>query len=262
MRFPPRTRELQFDEKWGFVAKKEKNCDGDDPLDRFRGDDWDHVGLDPEHRLLLSLVPGKRTAENCEKLVEDAKRRTGGRTDILMTSDEHWPYTPAIEKAYAAEVPQPQRPAPGRPPGPPPPARVMPGDLCYATVHKTRKKGRVVSVARTIVFGTAALLKTLLARSTVSTTINTSFVERENGTDRGQNARKARKTYCFSKEWDVHNAASHFIGYSYNFCWPVRTLRIKGPDGRWQKRTPAMAAGLADHLWTTQEWATYPPRPP
>lgn len=186
-----------------------------------------------------------------------------------MTSDEHWPYTPAIEKAYAVEVsPQPKRPAPGRPPAPPPPpappapTRVMPADLCYATVHKTRKKGRVVSVVRTTVFGTAALLKALLERSTVSKTVNTSFVERENGTDRGQNSRKARKSYCFSKEWDLHNAASYFICYSYNFCWPVRTLRVKGADGRWRKRTPAMAAGLADHVWTTQEWATYPQRPP
>ena len=138
----------------------------------------------------------------------------------------------------------------------------MPKDLCYATVCKTREKGRVVEVVSKLVFGTVALLNALISRSLVSRTINTSFVERQNGTERGQNSRKARKTYCFSKDWDLHNAASYFIGLSYNFCWPVRTLRIEGADGHWQARTPAMAAGLADHVWTTEEWATFPARAP
>ena len=50
----------------------------------------------------------------------------------------------------------------------------------------------------------------------------------------------------------MHRAASYFIGYSYNFCWPVRTLRVREPDGPWQARTPAMAAGLSDHVWSTR----------
>ena len=57
-RFPPRTREVRFDEKWAFVAKKEKNCDEDDPADDHKGDTWDHVAFDPESRLVLSVVPG------------------------------------------------------------------------------------------------------------------------------------------------------------------------------------------------------------
>lgn len=241
------------------MGKKEAHCDPDDPLDRLRGDDWDHTAIDAESRLLLSLVPGKRTAENCDKVVEDVKIRTGSRTDLLITTDEHAPYTSAIEKAYAVEVPQPKSPGPGRPPAP---KRVMPEDLCYATVRKTREKGRVVEVVRTVVFGTVAILNALLSRSRVSRTINTSFVERNNGTDRGQNSRKARKSYCFSKEWDLHNAASYFIGFSYNFCWAVRTLRLKTADGEWLVRTPAMTAGLADHVWTTEEWITYPAKGP
>ena len=215
--------------------------------------------MDSESRLLLSLVPGKRTGENCDKLVQDVKMRTGGRTDLLMTTDEHAPYEAAIEKAYSVEVAQAKPPGPGRPPGP---KREMPKDLCYATVRKTREKGRVVEVVCKLVFGSAVLLGWLLSRSRVSRTINTSFVERNNGTDRGQNSRKRRKTYCFSKDWELHNAASYFIGFSYNFCWPVRTLRIEGADGEWLSRTPAMAAGLADHRWTTEEWATYPARGP
>ena len=61
-----------------------------------------------------------------------------------------------------------------------------------------------------------------------------------------------------SKDWDVHQALTSCTMYSYNFCWPVRTLREKVPEGRWQPRTPAMAAGLADHVWSLDEWLTLP----
>ena len=61
--FPPRTREVQLDEKWSSVAKKQKNCDPLDPADDHKGDWWDHVALDPEHRLVLAVVPGARSLE-------------------------------------------------------------------------------------------------------------------------------------------------------------------------------------------------------
>jgi hypothetical protein len=234
---------VQFDEKWSFVGKKQDHCDPGDPLDLLKGDDWSHIAIDPEHRLLISLVPGKRTGENCEKLVEDTKRRTGGRTDLLITSDEHSPYTPAIEKAYAREVPRPKKPGPGRRPKP---DRVMPEDLCYATVCKTRKHGRVVEVVRAVVFGTAARLAAMLKRSTVSKTVNTAFVERANGTERGMNARTTRKTYCFSKQWEFHNAAAYLIGFSYNFCWPVRTLRVPTTSGQRMSGSPIPHGRLSE----------------
>jgi hypothetical protein len=208
--------------------------------------------------LLLSLVSGKRNGEVCERLIQQVHDRTGGRTDLLITSDEHAPYETAIHKVYGVEQPQPKRPGPGRPPKL---KKVVPADLCYATVRKRREKGRVVEVVRTVVFGTLCLLGILLKQSTASTTINTSFVERNNGTDRHQNSRKRRKTYGFSKDLAIHRASSYFIGYSYNYCWPVRTLRTREPGGPWQARTPAMAAGLSDHVWTIEEWITYPARP-
>ena len=88
--------------------------------------------------------------------------------------------------------------------------------------------------------------------------ISTSYLERQNATDRHRNARKGRRTYRFSKDWEVHEALTAFTMYSYNFCWPVRTLRQRGPDQRWQQRTPAMATGLADHVWSLEEWITLP----
>ncbi len=256
--FPPQTSEVQFDEKWSFVGKKEKNCAADDPDDARQGDNWDHVAIDPEHRLVVSVVPGKRTAENTRKLVEDFKERTEGRIMNLMTSDEYPSYETAILEAYGEEV----RPEPtGKPGRPAKPYKVPPKDLKYATVHKTRENGRVVKIEPRVVFGTMAAVLAALAISTVSAAVNTAFIERNNGTDRNRNGRKVRKTwktYCFSKDWDVHGAVTCFTMYSYNFCWPVRTLRVQEEHGGWSQRTPAMAAGLADHAWSLTEWLTFP----
>jgi IS1 family transposase len=193
----PETREIQMDEKWSFVAKKQKNCDQDDPEDRFRGDCWDHVAFDPEHRLVVSVVPGERTAESAQELVSDVKERLGDRVPELITTDEYAPYAGAILEALGEEVVPPRTGQPGRPKKP---YKVAPAGLNYATAHKTRKKGRVVEVARRVIFGTAATLEKALVNSGVSRTVNTSFVERHNGTDRNRNARKVRKTYCFSKD--------------------------------------------------------------
>ncbi|MEO5378361.1 MAG: hypothetical protein H7832_11365 [Magnetococcus sp. DMHC-6] len=63
-------------------------------------------------------MPGKRTAEHCLQVVEEVQKRTGGRTDLLLTSDEYAPYQTAIKRNYATEELQPKRPGPGRPPKP------------------------------------------------------------------------------------------------------------------------------------------------
>jgi IS1 family transposase len=253
--FPPQTREVQFDEKWAFVGKKEKHCDPSDPADARQGDHWDHVALDPEHRLVVSVVPGERTAENTKELVQDFHRRTDGRIPNLITTDEYPAYETAILETYGETVVPERTGKPGRPKAP---YQVPPSALNYATVHKTREKGRVVHIDFRVIFGTLATVLAALALSRVSRAINTAFVERHNGTDRNRNARKVRKTYCFSKDWEVHQAVTYFTMYSYNFCWPVRTLRDRGGDGHWQERTPAMAAGLTDHVWTLTEWLTLP----
>lgn len=253
--FPPRTREVQFDEKWAFVAKKQKNCDPLDPTDDHKGDWWDHVAYDPEHRLILAVVPGARSIENVEEVVAAVKGRTNGASAQLMTSDEYPAYTSAIEAAFGAPVAGPTA-GPGR--RPILPQRRLPEGLTYATVHKERENDRVVAIERRLIFGTERRLEEALDGSSVSRTVNTSFVERQHGTDRGQNARKVRKTYRFSKDWRVHEAMTYFTLYRYNFCWVVRTLRQRDAYGRWQGRTPAMAAGLADHVWSLREWVSFP----
>lgn len=253
--FPPQTREVQFDEKWSFVFKKQKRCDPSKPADDLCGDNWDHVAIDPEHRLVVSVVPGKRTPEHAQLLVDDFKERTGGRLMNLMTSDEYPAYEPAILEAYGETVQPKRRGKVGRHPKP---YKKAPKGLKYATVHKVRENNRVVKVETRIIFGTVLAIAAALAASTIGARVNTVYVERHNGTDRNRNGRKARKTYCFSKDWEVHEAMTYFTMFSYNFCWPVRTLRQKNAEGNWEQRTPAMAAGLADHVWSLREWLTYP----
>jgi hypothetical protein len=242
--FPPNTRKVEFDEKWSFVGKKEAHCDRAQAADDRCGDHWDHVAFDPEHRLVLSLVCGRRTEDHTRLLVEDCYERPGGRLLDLLCSDENPAYAPAILEVYGEEVVPERTGKPGRPAAP---YQVAPEGLNYATVHKEREGGRVRSVTTRTVYGSAG-----------AEAVSTSHLERFNGTDRNRNGRKVRKAYTFSKDWDVHEAMSAFTIFSYNFCWPVRTLRVKRADRTWQPRTPAMVAGLADHVWSLAEWLTLP----
>jgi len=213
------------------------------------------VAFDAESRLVLSVVPGERTAENVVAVVEDFRRRTGGRLMDLITTDGYSAYEDAILAAYGETITPPRTGKRGRPRAP---YKVAPEGLTYAIVEKTRAKGRVVKVATRVVFGTMAAVLLALGMSKVSRAINTAFVERENATDRHRNARKARKTYRFSKDWRYHEAVTYLTLYAYNFCWSVRTLRVREDRGHWRRRSPAMAAGLANHVWSMADWFTMP----
>jgi hypothetical protein len=222
--------------------KKQKNCNPDDPRDADCGDQWDHVALAAESRLVVSMVPGKRTAENTSLLNADFAERTGEKPPPLCTSDEYAPYATALSKQYS-DIVTPERT--GRPGRPRQPYNAPMPELTYATVHKTRKKGRIVAVTQTLVYGTQERLDAALANSTASTTINTSFVERYNGTDRHFNSRKTRSTYAFSKERELHEAASWLGVTAYNFCRTHTGLAVRTKNGGIMQRTPAMAAGLS-----------------
>jgi IS1 family transposase len=213
------------------------------------------VAIDAETRLVLAVVPGARDAESVEEVVGEVKDRTGGRVLDLVTSDDYPAYETALLEAYGQEV---TATPTGRPSRKMVPERVPPPGMSYATVEKRREKGRLVEVITRVVFGTMAAVQAAVARSTVSRRINVSFLERQNATDRHHNARKVRKTSTFSKDWRVHEAMTDFTLYSDNFCGPVRTLTERDDEGHLRRRTPAMAAGLADHVWTMREWITLP----
>jgi len=196
----------------------------------------------------VSVVVGKRTEAKARQVVHEFYERTDGRFINLMTSDEYPAYATAIAEVYATpELPGESKAAVER----------LPDDLVYATVHKTREGNRVVKVEARLVFGTLATLAAALAWAMLNC-VNTVFVERSNGTDRHRNSRKVRKTYRFSKDWEVHEAMTYFTLYSSNFCWSVRTLREEVAPKKYRQRTPAMAAGLTDQVWSLEEWLLFP----
>jgi IS1 family transposase len=244
-----------MDEKWSFVRKKEAHCAPG--ADARCGDNWDHVALDPENRLVLSVVNGKRSHKHVRRLLRDVKHIMQDRIPRLIMTDEYSAYKEEILFAYGIKTAVSRSHSRGRPPSP---RTLPPPELVYATVHKTRKNGTVVKVETRLQFGSQQQLDAVLRASKANHKVNTAFIERHNGTDRHKNSRKARKTYRFSKDWDIHNAVTKFSMYAYNFCWPVRTLRVKDEDGNFRPRTPAMAAELADHVWSIKEWALFPTR--
>ena len=215
------------------------------------------MAFDAENRLVLSVVPGKRTAENCQELIDDVHERTEGRIPLLITTDSYPSYPVAIKKTYGLRV-VPLKVLPTRPGRPRVEKLVLPEALNYAVVCKVMENDRVVKVEPRVVFGTRQSVAAALEKSTASSAVNTAYLERQNGTDRHRNSRKARCTCGFSKDLQMHEAMTYFTMYSYNFCWPVRTLARKDEHGVNQARTPAMSAGLADHVWTMYDWITFP----
>ena len=161
-------------------------------------------------------------------MVADVHRRTEGRP-VLITSDAYPVNAEAIRHVYGAEV---ERTPTGRAARRMVPERVPPPGLTYATVEKRRRLGRVVEVLVPPDLrhdGGAGPGPAAVARSR---RVNVSFLERYHATDRHKDARKVRRTYTFSKDWRVHESMTYFTMYSYNFCWPVRTLEHRDEDGR------------------------------
>ena len=229
---------------------------------------------------MLGVEFGKRSATKVLALMRRVKAQLQGRVPRLVATDEFAAYETLLPRVWPKGDQPPRldgrrarRPRTCNPPAQPKPDPA----LNYATVCKQRKCGRVTSVRTRVVFGTGASVAEAVAASTASTAVNTSFLERHNATDRHRNARKARRTYRFSKDWLVHQAVGRFTLFTYNFCHEVHTLRQRLPGPRrgrergrgqsrvprhrrprYRKRTPAMAAGLADHAWTLAEWLARP----
>lgn len=242
----------------GLRRRKEARCDPGVPAGEHNGDRWDHAALDPGHRRVVSVATGKRTAENIGALVRDFHRRTSGRLMDLIATDGYGPPPggdPGGRWRDDQAIPARQEGAP--PQGVQGPARRA--DLGDAPQDPGR--GRVVTAEQRVIFGPAGDVRAARSRSAPIRAANTPFVGRQSGTDRSRNARGVRKSYGFSKDWAVHRAIASFTMYSHNFCWPVRTLRVESEDGTWRRRTPTMAAGLADHVWSLPVWLTLPAVP-
>jgi IS1 family transposase len=239
---------LQFDEKWSFSGKKQKNLSQqDDP--QKAGDHWDVNCLDPQTKLLVTVVPGKRTADNIRRTALDAASRLSEQAaQPAIFTDGESAYRDAILEAFGHLYRSVRTRNRGRRPGP---VLRVPHSLVYAQVIKHRTAGQVKSVKIRPILGKTklqAIVEELGWRKA-----NTSAIERFNLTDRMRNERKARKTLRFSRLPRFHDWMSWISAVRYNFHQEHRSLRQAKEDGGWQKRTPAMASGLVDHNYSTIE---------
>jgi IS1 family transposase/transposase-like protein len=255
--------ECQLDELWSFVHTKEQHLPTAKLVCETYGDAWVWIAFAPVWRLVLAFVVGKRTQESANLLLSRVVHVTDEKVPFF-TSDQLAEYRTALLHAYGqwyqplrrgTRGPQPQR------------RRVPRPDLLYAQVVKQRERGQVVAVTSKVVFGDQDAVQRCLATSPASTTINTSFVERENLTLRQQNRRLTRKTNAYSKElaW-LEKQLWLSLAY-YHLVLPHESLRTRLPEPaltrgtgtprRWQTVTPAMAAGMTDHIWSTTELLSY-----
>lgn len=134
---------------------------------------------------------------------------------------------------------------------PPTRKRPQPG-WQYLQVIKQRKHGRVVGVKLRVIYGDPEEVLALLGKSTA-------YIERTHLTMRLFNGRLTRKTLAFSKSLALYRASATWEDLVYNWVRPLKTLRqqvFDDPHRRWSPRTPAMAAGLTDHIWTVKELLT------
>ena len=122
-----------------------------------------------------------------------------------MTSDEYKPYREAILEVYGQTYPRRRKHRIGRKPKP---GRRPPAGLLYATVEKHRRRGRVVRVSTHLIYGKRQALQQALEASPCSRTVNIAFVERYNGTDRHQNARKVRRSYMRRRPFSLLTATT------------------------------------------------------
>lgn len=228
------------------------------------------LSFDPVHKVIPAFVTGRICQQNADALLEETTRVNDGSLHVFF-SDQRSHYPEAILNALG-QWEQPERKGSrGRFPNP---KRIPPDDLLYAQVVKHRRNGRVVRVTYKVIFGTPQALEEYLEHSPVSSHINTSFVERQNGTMRQHNGRFTRKTLCFSKEAHWLKRQLHLAVAYYHFCLPHAGLREEivppiptkgnGSPKKWRQVTPAMSIGVTDHIWTRNEFFTFqvPPKTP
>lgn len=215
----PSTR-IEWDEIWAFCYSKERNIPEEHKGEWGFGDVWTWVALDPDTKLVATWFIGKRDGDDAMIFIADLARRLRNR--IQLTTDGYALYRPAVETAFGQ-------------------------DIDYAMLIK--EYGVDLHEGR---FSPPKIISERVHRvqgNPDETQISTSFVERQNLTMRMGMRRFTRLTNGFSKKVENHAAAIALHFMYMNFGRPHRSLANPYP------RTPAMAAGLADHIWTCEEIA-------
>src|SRR5437899_5126158 len=219
-----RVRRLQCDEIWCFVGAKAKNVRPEKKAEGW-GDTWTWTGLDADTKLCVSYLVGGRGADWAMDFMEDCASRIKGR--VQVTTDGHKAYLEAVEGAFGM-------------------------DCDYAQLQKiygapSDEETRRYSPAKCI----GCDLK-VVSGNPDPAHVSTSYVERSNLTLRMGNRRFTRLTNGFSKKVDNHRHMVALFFLYYNFCRVHQTIRV----------TPAMEAGIADHVWTLEEMCALLPELP
>jgi hypothetical protein len=214
--------------------------------------------MDPERKLLLAIDVGNRTLAMAQRFVHHVAQVLAPDCAPLFLTDGFKEYLTALLTHYGHWVQSPRRQAQG--PAPKPRWMPLPG-LLYAQVVKTVRRRRLVDVKHRVVFGSLEAVEHLLAP--LGWHINTAFVERINLTIRQHVAAVGRRVSTLCKGEDGLLQQLAVFHCSYNCCLPHASVRLplpqpepthgSGSARQWRPCTPAMAAGLTDHVWTLRE---------
>jgi IS1 family transposase len=210
-------KQIQCDEIWAFVGMKDKNVPAALKGIFGYGDVWTWTAIDADTKLIPCWHLGTRDAASARAFISDLASRLASR--VQLTTDGHASYLRAVDESFARDVDFAQLvKLYGKPHGNAQERRYSPAECC----------------------GT---IKTTVCGNPDEKAISTSYMERANLTMRMGMRRYTRLTNGFSKKLEnhMHAVSLHFM--HYNFCRIHKTLRV----------TPAMEAGLDDHVWTMEE---------
>src|SRR5215831_13991417 len=255
-----RVTQVQMDELYALLsAVKDSEVSETEALKRLpRSPHWVWAAIDPVSTLLLTMDVGDRTLAMAQRVVHQVVQvLTPGCVPLFLT-DGFKEYMTALLTHFGQWVQPPRQ----RVQGPMPRRRWMPlPDLRYVQVVKQYRRRRLLRMRHRVVFGTLASVRQV--RASTGRQINTAFIERVNLSIRQHVAAVGRRVATLCKgETGIRQQLALYHVY-YNFCLPHASLRLPlarprptngtGSAKRWQPRTPAMAAGLTDRVWTLRE---------
>jgi IS1 family transposase/transposase-like protein len=252
--------QLQLDELYAVLREvKAGEISEDEAITRLeRSPYWVWTAMDPESKLLVVIAVGTRTLEMAQRVVHQVVQVLAPGCVPLFLTDGFREYMTAL-LAHFGHWMQPER---RQDKGPRPKPRWMPlPALLYAQVVKSYRRRRIVGVKHRVVFGTLEQVPQVLVAC--GRKINTAFVERLNLDIRQRVAAVGRRvnTLCQGEDGLRHQLTVYHA--YYNFCLPHASLRQpllvpeltngSGSAKVWRPCTPAMAAGLTDHVWALKE---------
>lgn len=213
----------------------------------LEGEVWLGVSLASTFRRIIDWLLAASEPALADPLIAATEAKLARTTSPLWLSDGLDAYGSALQARHCVLQPFPRTGRPGRPRRP---KLVAAPTLRYAQVGKQRdERGRLVGVSRRVVFGAVHLAQ-----------VHTAYIERQNLNYRHENRRLTRKTMAFSKTAEALGHQLEFHQAHHNLVRPHRALaeridaQVQGQvRRRGNKRTPAMAAGLTDHVWTLRE---------